>query len=65
MPNSDEAPINEELLEAYALVQRLVSHADKMDLSAPMWYGWALREAFLAGIQWERARVRKLPRREL
>lgn len=34
---------------AYAFVSSLIPRADRMDHSSPLWYGWALREAFIAG----------------
>lgn len=37
------------LLAAYAYVDTMVPEADYMDGSAPMWHGWAVREAWLTG----------------
>ena len=34
---------------AYDYVESAKRHADRMDGDAPMWYGWAIREAFIAG----------------
>jgi hypothetical protein len=34
---------------AYDYVDSVVCNADRMDGPAPMWYGWAIREAFIAG----------------
>jgi len=39
---------------AYAHVDALVPKADMTYIGAPLWHGWALREAFLAGAQWQR-----------
>ena len=38
--------------KAYAFVDIMKTRADKWDGAVPMWYGWALREAFLAGIEY-------------
>jgi hypothetical protein len=46
--NSD-APIHPEVNAAYAYVDRVIDVADIDDHGSPAWYGWALREAFLAG----------------
>jgi len=42
---------------AYAFVASMVPRADVKypENLAPMWYGWALREAFLAGVKFEQA----------
>ena len=41
-------------LSAYKFIQQMVLRADgTLDFGAsPFWHGWALREAFLAGVQW-------------
>ena len=39
---------------AYDHVERARQYVDKMDGHCPMWYGWALREAFLAGVRWQK-----------
>ena len=47
-PNSGE-PMHPEVLAAYAYVGTAVATADVNAYGSPAWYGWALREAFLAG----------------
>ena len=42
---------------AYACVQHLSDQADGSHMSAPYWYGWALREAFLAGVRWQQENI--------
>ena len=37
---------------AYDFVDTMVCRADKVDGISPLWHGWALREAFLAGVEW-------------
>ncbi len=39
---------SEEVLRSYGYVESVMHTAD--DMSSRMWHGWALREAFLAGI---------------
>lgn len=46
--NSD-APIHPQVAAAYEYVDLVVDTADIDAGGAPAWYGWALREAFLAG----------------
>jgi hypothetical protein len=36
---------------AYEFVEEMVPYADTVDEGSPLWYGWALREAFLAGVE--------------
>lgn len=38
---------------SYAHVDAQVGQADGMKGSAPWWHGWALREAFEAGVRWQ------------
>lgn len=38
----------------YAFVERMVPRAD--DKQNLMWHGWALREAFIAGAEWQEKR---------
>lgn len=48
-------PPIEELLAGEAFRETLRAKADdKVNL---LWYGWAIMDAFLAGIQWERQRA--------
>ena len=48
---------------AYEFVQQMVLRADgALDFgTSPFWHGWALRDAFLAGIAWERLRTSSTP----
>ena len=50
--NKDET--NKNIDAAYNFVDKMVERADKMENGCPMWYGWALREAFLAGAEHEK-----------
>ena len=44
---------NDELLsDACKFAETMIESADKWDGIAPLWYRWALREAFIAGAQW-------------
>ncbi len=38
---------------AYKFVDTMITKADDYHDNAPLWYGWALREAFLEGIKWQ------------
>lgn len=38
-----------EEIAAYAFIESMLSRADDLRGAAPLWYGWALREAFEAG----------------
>ena len=44
------------LVASYTFVQSMLGKADgAMDFgTSPFWHGWALREAFLAGVAWQR-----------
>ena len=55
MPNDD---ITAEIEAAKAHAERQARKADAPG-PPPMWTAWALRMAFIAGIQWERDRVAK------
>lgn len=47
---NDDGPLHPDLIAAYDYVSRVLSTRDALDAhGCPMWYGWALREAFLAG----------------
>jgi hypothetical protein len=48
----------EELVAGNAFRDSLVRRADSDFSGAPLWHGWALMDAFLAGIDWERKRKR-------
>ena len=49
--NSAVIPGGDALMDAaYAFVDRMKPRADVIhNHTAPLWYGWALREAFIAG----------------
>lgn len=48
---------NEEILDAaYLFVDGMRSRAD--DQFNLMWHGWALREAFIAGVRWRELKTR-------
>lgn len=44
----------EELQAGDEFRKSLLVRADSAHHGAPLWYGWALMEAFLAGIDWAR-----------
>lgn len=48
-----ERPI-EELMAGEAFRNSLVHRADADNHGAPLWHGWALMDAFLAGIDYAR-----------
>ena len=52
---------DELLLAAYHFVESMVGRADgALDIgTSPFWHGWALREAFLAGVAWQRVRSKE------
>ena len=39
---------------AYEYVEHVAKTPDAIRGGAPMWYGWALRDAFIAGAQWHK-----------
>lgn len=43
----------------YAHVDKMIPRAEKHYLPALAWHGWALREAFVAGAEWQEARKRE------
>lgn len=45
-----DAPLSQDVLAAYDYVDRVADVADLKVGGAPAWHGWALREAFLAGV---------------
>jgi hypothetical protein len=50
-----------EVIAAYQFVDKMVSEADNIDTpGAPLWHGWALREAFLAGVKWAKKEKEKM-----
>lgn len=44
--------ISPEVLAAYQFVETMVEKTPYRFVGGPMWHGWALREAFLAGVHW-------------
>ncbi len=40
-------------------VDAMVPRADNPSPQGPMWYGWALRSAFIAGANWQKKRKPK------
>lgn len=48
------SPLRPEVLAAYECVESMVPRADGEQGGGSWWFGWALREAFLAGVQWQR-----------
>ena len=42
---------------AYRYVESVVHTADNPDEYGPMWHGWALKVAFVKGIEWEQSRA--------
>lgn len=49
-----------EVQAAYAVVDAMVPAADALNGGAPMWFGWALREAYLRGVVATRERCAKV-----
>lgn len=45
-----DAPIHPDVNAAYAYVDSVINTADMHAENSPAWHGWALREAFLAGV---------------
>lgn len=45
--------------QAYAYVESMVPMRDNSHAEAPMWYGWALRDAFIAGSKANTAALQK------
>ena len=57
-PQPETQPLEDDTLAAYAFVEQMIRRrVDKWDSNAPMWYGWALREAFKAGIEQQRQAI--------
>lgn len=55
-----EEPTLEPLAAAYQFVESMVDKSDGGHLAhGPWWYGWALREAFLAGVEWQKKKEAK------
>ncbi len=53
-----ERPI-EELQAGDEFRRALKPKADADNMGAPLWHGWALMDAFLAGVDWAREQQRK------
>jgi hypothetical protein len=45
---------------AYAYVESVKDTADDKTDAYPMWYGWALRVAFLEGAKWAREHIARV-----
>jgi hypothetical protein len=50
---STKTELSAEELAAYAFVDTMANKASRIDDGFPLWAGWALREAFLAGIKYQ------------
>lgn len=61
--NQADRPI-EELKAADAFRSSLKERADDWRGPAPLWHGWALFDAFLAGIDYARAAGQEAPAKE-
>lgn len=48
-PEPQPAPETEPIDHAHAHVETMVAKADGFHGPAPWWYGWAIRDAFMAG----------------
>lgn len=42
---------------AYQLVEHMKQKADAYEGMAPLWYGWAIRVAFLKGVEFGRKEI--------
>lgn len=58
-PHKTTAPDHEwaKIEAGYQHVETMVPRAD--DQANLLWHGWALREAFIAGAEWQEARKRQ------
>jgi hypothetical protein len=54
-------PSADDLVAANEFRERMVPRADGTSPAGPfpMWYGWVIVDAFLAGIRWEKARTER------
>lgn len=52
--NCSQGELTVEHSAAYEFVDSMIdeSQVDRWQDGSPMWYGWALREAFLAGVEY-------------
>jgi hypothetical protein len=48
------SPDDPAFLAGYAHVEHTMARAEASDGIGPLWRGWAVREAFWAGVQWQR-----------
>jgi len=46
--------LTDDILAAYVHVEQMVPKSDGRSGPAPWWYGWALRESFIAGVKWQK-----------
>jgi len=46
----------EEIKAGHEFRESLIPRADDWRGGAPMWFGWSIMDAFLAGIDWARAK---------
>jgi hypothetical protein len=61
---SAPGPLTDEHSAAYDFVETMRPHAATEPYVPILWHGWALREAFMQGIEWERRRVQEDARGE-
>ncbi len=59
---SAPGPLTDEHSAAYDFVEAMRPHRAPDSGGHFLWYGWALREAFLRGIEWERKRTGNPPK---
>lgn len=55
--NDSNAAIAPVTHAAYAHVEAVVAQADGHEGTSPWWHGWAVREAFEAGAEWQRSQA--------
>lgn len=62
MRHVKDIPI-EELVAGDTFRNTMLSRADGMDmiLNAPVWHGWVIMDAFLAGIEWQKQQTIQKP----
>lgn len=49
----------EDIKAGNALRESMLDMADAKQAGAPLWHGWAIMDAFLAGVEYERMKNRK------
>ena len=54
----------EELQAGDAFVNTMVPRADSNNHGAPLWHGWVIMDAFLAGIDYARTHTESVPEKE-